>query len=110
MKPRALRLTAETDIDRAFSYYLTEAGADTALGFLDEVETALSHLEKNPGTGSPRYGELCEVPGLRLWLVKRFPYAVLYVEQAAHLDVLRVLHQHADIPAQLADELYKPRE
>jgi toxin ParE1/3/4 len=110
MKPRALRLTAETDVDRAFSYYLTAAGADTALGFLDEVETALGHLEKNPGTGSPRYGELCEVPGLRLWLVKRFPYAVLYVEQAAHLDVLRVLHQHADIPAQLVDELYKPRE
>ena len=110
MKPRALRQTAETDIDRAFSFYLTAAGADTALGFLDEVETVSSHLEKHPGTGSPRYGELCEVPGLRMWLVKRFPYAVLYVERAAHLDVLRVLHQQADIPAQLADQLYKPHE
>jgi toxin ParE1/3/4 len=49
------------------------------------------------------YGELCEVPGLRSWLVSRLPYALLYVEQAAYLDVLRVLHQHADIPAQLAD-------
>jgi toxin ParE1/3/4 len=105
MKPRALRLAAETDIDRAFSYYLNEAGADTALGFLDEVDAALNHIEHNPGTGSPRYGELCEVPGLRLWFVTRFPYAVVYVEHTEHLDVLRVLHQHRDIPAQLADAL-----
>jgi len=82
MKPRALRLAAETDIDNAFSYYLNEAGADAALGLLDEIDTALSHIENNPGTGSPRYGELCEVPGLRLWLVTRYPYAILYVEQA----------------------------
>lgn len=105
MKPRALRLKAETDIENAFAYYLNEAGADTALGFLAEVETALSHIEQNPGTGSPRYGELCEVPGLRLWLVTRFPYAVLYVEHSEQLDVLRVLHQHRDIPAQLAGAL-----
>jgi toxin ParE1/3/4 len=103
MKPRALRRIAETDIENAFSYYLNEAGADAALGFLDEVETALMYIEQNPETGSPRYGELCEVPGLRSWLVSRFPYALLYVEQAAYLAVLRVLHQHADIPAQLAD-------
>ena len=103
MKHRALRLSAENDIDTAFSYYLDEAGADTALGFLDAVDAALSHIENNPGTGSPRYGELCEVPGLRLWLVTRYPYALLYVEHVAYLDVLRVLHQHADIPAQLTD-------
>jgi len=103
MKPRALRQVAETDIENAFAYYLNEAGADTALRFLDDVETALMHIEKNPGTGSPRYGELCEVPGLRLWMLGRFPFALLYFEQAAYLDVVRVLHQHADIPAQLAD-------
>ncbi len=103
MKLRALRLAAETDIENAFSYYLDEAGADTAIGFLDEIETALSHIEHNPGTGSPRYDELCDVPGLRLWFVTRYPYAVLYVEQAEYLDVLRVLHQHADIPAQLLE-------
>jgi len=30
---------------------------------------------------------------------------VVYVEHTEHLDVLRVLHQHRDIPAQLADAL-----
>ncbi len=105
MKPRALRLAAENDIEKAFVHYLDEAGADTALGFIDEVEAALSHLEEHPGTGSPRYGELCEVPGLRLWLVTRFPYAVVYVEHATPVDVLRILHQHADIPARLVDLL-----
>ncbi len=103
MKPRALRQIAETDIENAFAYYLNDAGPDTALRFLHDVETALMHIEQNPGTGSPRYGELCEVPGLRLWMLSRFPYALLSVEQAAYSDVLRVLHQHSDIPAQLAD-------
>lgn len=105
MKPRALRQAAEHDIEKAFAHYLGDAGAGTALGFLDEVEAALSHLEAHPGTGSPRYGELCEVPGLRMWLVTRFPYAVVYVERSTHVDVLRLLHQQADIPAQLADLL-----
>lgn len=105
MKQRALRRAAEADIEIAFSYYLDEAGPDAALGFLNAIDVALSHIENNPGTGSPRYGELCEVPGLRLWLVSRYPYALLYVEHAEHLDVLRILHQHADIPAHLVGEL-----
>lgn len=105
MKPRVLRLAAEQDLENAFVRYLDEADAGTALGFIDEIDTALSHIEKHPGTGSPRYGELCEVPGLRLWLVTRFPYAVVYVERDTHLDILRVLHQHTDIPAQVADLL-----
>lgn len=105
MKPRALRLAAQNDIERAFSHYLDAAGADVAVGFLDEVDGALSHLETHPATGSPRYGELCEVPGLRMWALSRFPYAVVYVEQAASVDVLRVLHQHMDIPARVADLL-----
>jgi toxin ParE1/3/4 len=105
MKPRALRLAAQNDIERAFSHYLDAAGANAALGFLDELDSALSHLETHPATGSPRYGELCEVPGLRMSVLSRFPYAVVYVEHAASLDVLRVLHQHMDIPSQLADLL-----
>lgn len=105
MKARVLRLSAETDIDKGFTYYLDRAGADVALDFLDAIDTALSHIETNPGTGSPRYGELCDVPGLRLWLVNRYPYVLLYIERVAHLDVLRVLHQHSDIPAHLIDEL-----
>jgi toxin ParE1/3/4 len=101
MKPIVLRLAAETDIDHAFAYYLTEAGADTASHFVDEVGVAMRHIALHPATGSPRYGQLCDVPGLRSWLLQRFPYTVLYLERDEHLDVLRVLHQHADIPAQL---------
>ncbi len=32
-------------------------------------------------------------------------YAVINVEHDRHIDVIRVLHQHADIPAQVADLL-----
>lgn len=105
MKPHILRQTAEHDIERAFAHYLSEDGPDIALGFMDAIDTALLHIEHHPGTGSPRYGELCEVPGLRLWLVSRFPYAMVYVEGDTHIDVIRVLHQHTDIPAQVADML-----
>lgn len=105
MKPHILRLAAERDIERAFAFYLGDASTDAALGFVHEINVALSHIEQHPGTGSPRYGEWCDAPGLRLWLLTRYPYAVAYVERDTHVDVLRVLHQHADIPAQLSDWL-----
>jgi toxin ParE1/3/4 len=65
------------------------------------VDTALSHIAEFPSTGSPRYGELFNTPGLRFWLVSKFPYALFYIERDNYLDVIRVLHQHFDIPAQL---------
>lgn len=103
MKRCTLRQFAEHDIEHAFAHYLDQAGPDTALDFLDEVEAALSYIERNPGTWSPRYSEVCEVSGLRMWLVTRYPYALMYIEYAEHLDILRVLHQHADIPERLSE-------
>lgn len=103
MKPPLLRQAAEQDIDRAFTYYLREAGSRIATSFVDSVDVALMHIGHHPGSGSLRYGELIDVSGLRTWALNRFPYAVFYVEHEDHLDVLRVLHQHSDIPALLQD-------
>ncbi|RQP24549.1 type II toxin-antitoxin system RelE/ParE family toxin [Piscinibacter terrae] len=104
MKRTLLREAAERDVERGFSHYLEEAGADIALAFIEEIDTALEHIERHPGTGSPRYGELFDFPGLRCWLVSRFPYALFYVEHDEYLDVIRVLHQQSEIPAQLPIE------
>jgi toxin ParE1/3/4 len=99
----SLRLAAEHDIERGLSHYLDEAGATVAAAFLEQIDVALKHIQQHPASGSLRYGQLCDVPGLRSWLLTRYPYTVLYMAREAHIDVLRVLHQHADIPAQLSD-------
>ena len=45
-----------------------------------------------------------DLPGLRSWPLKRFPYLVFYVEHADHVDVWRVLHQNRDIPVGMQQE------
>jgi toxin ParE1/3/4 len=103
VKPARLRESAERDILQAFAYYLKEA-PHVAEAFTDAVVRGRRHIEDNPGAGSPRYGEILEAPGLRFWLLNRFPYVLFYVERDDHLDVIRVLHQHADIPQKLDDD------
>lgn len=100
MKPVRLRQSAERDLLHAFAHYLDEA-PHVAAAFVDAVVEARRYIEDNPGSGSPRYSELLDAPGLRFWLLNRFPYVLFYVERDDHLDVIRLLHQHADIPAKL---------
>ena len=51
--------------------------------------------------GSPRLGQLCEIPGLRSWRVIDFPMQWLYFEAEDHLDVVRLLGDRQDIVAVL---------
>jgi toxin ParE1/3/4 len=96
-----LREEADFDIERGFNDYMNTAGAEVATRFVMAIDVALAHITEFPGTGSPRYAELLDFPGLRFWLTAKFPFAVFYVEHDHHLDVIRVLHQHSDIPAQM---------
>jgi toxin ParE1/3/4 len=68
------------------------------------VDAALSHIASNPATGSPRYAEMLAQPRLRSWLIPQFSYIILYIEQNDNIDVIRILHQQADIPAHLDDD------
>ena len=101
MKPVRLREVAERDIEQAFSYYLKEAGPGLAVEFIAALDAMWAQLESHPASGSPRYAEQLDLPGLRASLTERFPYVALYVERNNHIDVLRVLHQQQDIPAHL---------
>lgn len=105
MKKPVLRQIAEQDIENGFNHYLQDASAEVATSFIGAVDTGLQYIEHHPGAGSPRYGELLDTPGLRSWLVSRFPYILFYIERDAHLDVIRLLHQHSDIPAQLRTDI-----
>jgi toxin ParE1/3/4 len=98
-KPVVPRDRANWDVDDAITYYLKEHTEEAALGLVDALEDAYDLLGRHPAIGSSRYAHELGIPGLRSWLLSRFPYLVFYVEREAHIDVWRVLHGYRDIPA-----------
>lgn len=98
-KPVIPRALANRDIEAALDHYLGEAGEAVALGFVDALEMAYRHIASHPATGSSRYAHELDLPGLRVWPLKRFPYLVFYLDNGRHIDVWRILHAERDIPA-----------
>ena len=98
-KPVIAREQANRDVDDAVAYYLNQATEAVALGFIDALEQACTHIARHPATGSPRYAHELSLPGLRTWPLTRYPHLVFYVEHPDHIDVWRVLHGQRDIPA-----------
>ncbi len=105
MKAKAVvpREQANRDVEEAVGYYSREATVQVALGFVDALEHAYAHVGRNPATGTPRYAQELNLPGLRAWPLKRYPYIVFYVERPDCIDVWRVLHGQRDIPAWMQD-------
>ena len=101
MKAKAVvpREQARRDVEEAVAHYLTEDAGSAALGFIDALEKAYSHIGRHPATGSPRHAHELNLPGLRSWPLTRYPYLVFYVERPDHIDVWRLLHGQRDIPA-----------
>jgi toxin ParE1/3/4 len=101
VKPVIPREQARSDVAGAVEFYGREAGARTALRFIDALERTYQAIGRNPGAGSPRHGHELGLPGVRARLAGRFPYLIFYVEQHDHVDVWRVLHAQRDIPTWL---------
>jgi toxin ParE1/3/4 len=100
-KPAVLRQSAERDIEAAIAWYLSEGGEKPALGFIRSLEQSLGHITRHPASGQLRYAHELNLPGLRCWPFKRYPYLVFYREEDRHIDIWRVLHAERDIPAWL---------
>ena len=98
-KPVVPREQASRDVGEAVAYYLNEGSEAVALGFIDTLEKAYSHIARHPATGSPRYAHELNLPGPRAWPIPRYPYLVFHVECPDHIDVWRVLHGQRDIPS-----------
>lgn len=92
------RKQAGRDVDDAIAYYLGEGAEAAALGFIDDLEQAYTHIGRHPTIGSPRYAHELNLPGLRSWPLTRHPHLVFYVETPGHIEVWRVLHGRRDIP------------
>jgi toxin ParE1/3/4 len=101
MKPVISREQANRDVDDAVAYYLKENTAQAAMGLVDALEDAYALLARHPGLGASRYAYELDIPGLRSWPLRRFPYLIFYVELEDRVDVWRVLHNRRDIPASM---------
>ena len=103
MTPKPVRLgeAARLDVRAIVFAYRTEAGEAVALRFAQALERALRHIGAHPASGSPRYAHELDLPGLRVWPVRRFPHLVFYVEREDMVSVWRVLHASRDIPETL---------
>jgi len=98
-RPVIPRFQADRDANDAIDHYLGENAVDAALGFIDALELAYSHIGRHSAAGSSRYAGELNLPGLRCWPLSRYPYLVFYIERSDHIDVWRVLHAKRDIPA-----------
>ena len=99
MKRAHLRPQAEADLLEATRHYAAEGSVELAERMFDAAIAALEPIERLPGMGSPRLGQLCEIPGLRSWRITDFPMQWLYFEADNHLDVVRLLGDRQDIIA-----------
>lgn len=97
-KPVIPRALANQDVEDAISYYLAENAEQAALGFIDALEKAYSHIARHPASGLTRYAHGLDLPGLLYWPLSRYPHLVFYIERDDHIDVWRVLHGARDIP------------
>ncbi len=96
------RRQAQQDVDQAVVWYLEQQSARAALGFVDALEQAIAHISEHPAAGSQRYALELNLPDLRAWPLKTYPYLIFYVVTADSIDIWRVLHNRRDIPAWLA--------
>ncbi len=103
MKPVTLRPLAERDLLAQARHYRTVADLGIATRFFNAAVAALRRIEEMPGVGSPRVGELIDVPGLRRIGIQGFPCGWLYLERPETLDVIRLLSERQDL-AVLLDE------
>lgn len=101
MKPVIPRARAVEDIEAAVDHLRDVAGQEVALGFIDDLELAFSHLAEQPRAGSTRWAHELGLPGLRSWRMRRHPYVLSCLERVDHIDVWRVLHGRRDTPPRL---------
>ncbi len=102
--PVVPRERAHRDIEEAIGHYLEEGAGEAALGFIDALERAFTQIGRHPESGSTRFAHELNLPGLRSWPLKHFPYLVFYVFREARVDVWRILHSNRDIPNWLQGE------
>ncbi|MEM9679880.1 MAG: type II toxin-antitoxin system RelE/ParE family toxin [Bacteroidota bacterium] len=79
---------AEWDVEDGYSWYESK---QEGLGeiFLEKLDLAAAAIKSNPTTYSIRYKKK-----VRAFVVKRFPYLILYVVNENDINVIAVFNTH----------------
>jgi toxin ParE1/3/4 len=85
VKPAEFHPQAEAELVEAVAFYDAEA-ANLGTEFAIAVEVAVDFVRANPDAGTPLRSEL------RRWLVRRFPYAIIYREEPERVYILAIAH------------------
>ncbi|HSS20628.1 MAG TPA: type II toxin-antitoxin system RelE/ParE family toxin [Pyrinomonadaceae bacterium] len=85
----SLHPEAQQDLRDAAEFYRERAGNSLSQSLLAEFERSVNALLKHPGLGSP-WRSL----GRRRYLMKRFPYSVIYTLSGEEIRILAVAHQN----------------
>jgi len=104
LKHARLRPQALSDRKESARYYRRQAGSTVAENMVIAARKALDQIERNPGMGSPRIGEILDIPGLRSWRLSGFPLLWFYFERDDYLDFTRLLGERQDILSILRDQ------
>jgi toxin ParE1/3/4 len=80
---------AQSEFDAAIDWY-RDRGADLAKDFVTRIQTVVKQIAATPKMHATVYGEV------RKAVVSRFPYIVLYREDAGELIVISVFHTSRD--------------
>lgn len=83
----SLHPEAEGDLRQAAEFYRDRAGNRLSQSFLGEFEQSISILLQHRGLGSPWRGR-----GRRRYLMKRFPYSLVYTVSGEEIRILAVAH------------------
>ncbi|MFH1077056.1 MAG: type II toxin-antitoxin system RelE/ParE family toxin [Pseudomonadota bacterium] len=86
MKHRVIvRPESGNDLKEIFSWYEDERQG-LGYDFLLQVDAGLRFIERNPEACPPEY------KGTRKYLIKRFPYKIIYLVEKEKITVLAVIH------------------
>ena len=94
-----LRPLAEADLIEQARYYGCVGGDDVGERFFNAAIASMEAVQQMPGIRSPRIGELCGIPGLRVRRINGFPCGWYYFVHHDHLDVVRLLADAHDLTA-----------
>lgn len=103
MKPVFLRTVAERFFGGELDRLVDKGEERSAAGMAAALGKLRNAISAHPGSGSPRYANLLDVPGLRHRKLGRYRYLVFYVERDTYIDVWQILHANMDILNRLRD-------
>lgn len=99
-----LRPLAERDLIERARYYRDLGGDELGERFFNTAIASLRAIERMPGVGSLRIGDLCDIAGLRSYRIEQFSSGWFYFVRAENVDVVRLPAYAQDLRAILADE------